>query len=210
MKVYAELILENNITYRRKTLLQFGESNNLIGSAVLMNLGSAKPLNYKIDLNIIENFYKENHINEIVSKELWFPFSDDSTMKFLEKIFNGWYLNKYFNLNGFIQLFNCFYYKDENSQNARKQFSQNPKYLFNESILFKDKPVYFGWGKEGKLGIYKDIAYKIFSEYDHIYTPIYDSDFNKNNYYHPINVNCNFSKDKDMQILLKKFRETIK
>ena len=209
MKVYAEFIQENNISYRRKTLLQFGESINLIGSAVLMNPGSAKPKSKNINIDIIKNFYKENHNNKIELKDSWYSFSNDSTMNFLEKIFNGWYVDKYFKLNGIIQLFNCFYYRDQNLQNARRQFSQNSKYLFKESIFFKDKPVYFGWGKEGKSGVFRDIAQEIFSEYNHEFTPIYNKDFSENNYYHPIYVNCNYSKDELLKKFINDFRKLI-
>ena len=43
MKVYAEFIEENGILFRTKTLLQYGDSWDLIGSIVMKNPGSAKP-----------------------------------------------------------------------------------------------------------------------------------------------------------------------
>lgn len=41
MKVYAEYFEEDGLLYRRNTLLQFGDSWDLIGSAVLANPGCA-------------------------------------------------------------------------------------------------------------------------------------------------------------------------
>ena len=43
MKVYAEFIDDNGLLFRTKTLLQFGDSWDLIGSIVMKKTGSAKP-----------------------------------------------------------------------------------------------------------------------------------------------------------------------
>ncbi len=59
MKVYAEFIDDNGLLFRTKTLLQFGDSWDLIGSIVMKNPGSAKP-EKKIDeekTKDISNFY---------------------------------------------------------------------------------------------------------------------------------------------------------
>jgi hypothetical protein len=196
MRVYAEYFNEDNVEYRRKTLLQFGDCIDLIGSAVLMNPGSANPLEKIEDISTIERFYKNIHNTEIESKDVWFNFSVDPTMGFLEKIFNGWYINKeneINELNGIIQLFNCFYYRDPRPKNAIKHYKKNDKYEFKESNLFLDKPVYFGWGKEGKKGgTYHSIAKRIFSEYMEtktINTSIYDSNFDNNCFSHPKTIN---------------------
>ena len=210
MKVYAEFIQENNISYRKNTLLQFGNSTDLIGSAVLMNPGSASPNNNKFDINIIKIFYKKTHNADLESQNLWHCFTSDPTIKQLEKIFNGWYIkDKPIELNGIIQLFNCFYFKDQNLTNAAKQFLQEPKYLFNESSLFSNKPVYFGWGDEGKNGVFRDIAKKIFSEYNHEYTPIYNTVFEENCFYYPKTINMLYKKDENVKKFLKDFHGLI-
>ena len=41
MKVYAEYFEENGLKYRKNTLLQFGNSLDVIGNIVLANPGSA-------------------------------------------------------------------------------------------------------------------------------------------------------------------------
>ena len=210
MKVFAELIEENSVSYRRKTLLQFGESTNLIGSIVLMNPGSANPNDRMFNMNIINEFYQKNHDINFNVNSLWRSFDCDATMKQIEKIFNGGYLNKHIELNGIIQLFNCFYFKDPNLENARNQFSPISKYLFNEFDLFINKPVYFGWGNEGKDGVFKDIAIKIFSEYNHQYTPIYNLNFEKNSFYYPKTINIHSKTDNKIKILLEDFYKLIK
>ena len=45
MKIYAEFIEDDGLLFRTKTLLQFGDSWDLIGSIVMKNPGSAKPEN---------------------------------------------------------------------------------------------------------------------------------------------------------------------
>ena len=42
MKVYAEFINDESLIFRTRTLLQFGDSWDLIGSIVMKNPGSAK------------------------------------------------------------------------------------------------------------------------------------------------------------------------
>ena len=48
MNVYAEYIEENELSFRTNTILQFGDSWELIGNIVLANPGSATPVE-KID-----------------------------------------------------------------------------------------------------------------------------------------------------------------
>ena len=211
MKVYAEYIKEGNIEYRRKTLLQFNDSIDLIGSAVLMNPGEARPITNKFDKCFIKDFYKNTHNYDLEDMDIWYSFTCDSTMKFLEKIFSGWYINKVnkenevIELNGIIQLFNCFYYKNPDLTIVREQFSEESKYLFNESYFFSNKPVYFGWGKEE---IFKYIAEYIFTNYNHKNTPIYNHNFDENEFYHPITVNIRY-KDKEVYDFLKKFHKEV-
>ena len=65
MKVYTEYFnIEDGNAFRIKTLLQFGESTDLIGSAVLINPGSAEPIR-NADHDLIQAFYSKNHNMEI-------------------------------------------------------------------------------------------------------------------------------------------------
>jgi len=205
MKVYAEYFKESNgKEYRKKTLLHFGEGTNLLGSAVLMNPGSAKPIG-EPDSKFLKSFYGENHqITELDLKN-WKTFSPDSTMGQLEKIFNGWYLGKQRELNGVIQLFNCFYFRNQNFEEAIKNYNEESNYNFNESQFFLDKPVYFGWGGAGKNGDLKPIATDIFSNYELNSTPIYDSKFENNCFYHPGYVNRSYNRNSKTQQLMKDF-----
>lgn len=213
MEVYAEYYkLDNGQEYRKKTLLRFGNDTKLIGSAVLMNPGSAERKG-EPDSKFIESFYSENHQIKEMDLENWERFDADSTMRQLEKIFNGWYVGKQREskreLNGVIQLFNCFYFKNQNCGEAIKNYDEKSDYNFNESQFFLDKPVYFGWGDEGKSGKLKPIATDIFSNYELNKTPIYDSKFEKNCFYHPGYVNRSYGRNAKTQQLMNDFFELI-
>ncbi|MDI9882737.1 hypothetical protein [Flectobacillus longus] len=205
MKVFAEFFIEDGKEYRRTTLLQFGESIDLIGSAVLMNPGSAKAFGDP-DEAFLSSFFSKTHNCEIdLSK--WKAFSSDATMGRVEKIFNGWYIQNSspIKLNGVIQLFNCFYYKDQEYSRALKNFDSNTNYRFNEYQYLKDKPVYLGWGGAGKNEL-KQIAFEIFSKIDKSINPIYDSDFNKNRFYHPSYINRAYKREKTQNLLIDFFQ----
>lgn len=209
MEVYAEYIAKGNQCYRYKTLLCFGNSSKLIGSAVLMNPGSAQPQKSIQDephsCSFIKQFYKENHGIAITNLELWHKFSVDSTMQQLEKIFNGYYIDKQIELSGVIQLFNCFYYKDPKPQNTIDFLNTNEiteNNFFSEHKLISNRPTYFGWGNEGKYGSLNRIAQEIFSTYmDNRNMTIYSKNFEENNFYHPRYLNCSYRTEKNQQLL---------
>lgn len=209
MKVFAEFLEENGKTYRKKTLLQFGDSTDLIGSAVLMNPGSATYRSEPCDINVIKEFYLKEHGMSI--SDSWFNCTADPTMKFLEKIFNGSYTTgQSKELKGIVQLFNCFYYRDANLENAIANFnSDDSKYIFNEQELFLDKPVYFGWGNVGKYGVLQKIASRIFNDYDKSQTPIYNENFNQNCFYHPGYVNRSYSRNPKTKTITQEFFKLI-
>jgi hypothetical protein len=209
MKVYAEYFKENGKEYRGKTLLQFGDSTKLIGSAVLMNPGSAKLAKEldKADEKTIRSFYGEHHPKEKIDLKTWSVFYGDQTMGFLIKIFNGGYVGEQKRLNGIIQLFNCFYYRDQNADNALQNLETSLKYDENRFLL--DKPVYYGWGNEGKYGKLHSIAEEIFSQCDFKSNPCYDTDFKKNLFYHPGYINRVSKKTEALQSFLKHFYQLV-
>tara|TARA_Y100000815_G_C13247219_1_gene464098 strand:+ start:450 stop:1079 length:630 start_codon:yes stop_codon:yes gene_type:complete len=206
MKVYAEYFnKEDGNAYRRKTLLQFGESTDLIGSAVLINPGSAQPIG-NANLDLIQAFYSKNHNLELGDLSLWKSFNPDPTMGQLAKLFNGWYAGKEQTLLGVIQLFNCFYLKEQDMDKALLGFKRGTDFAFNEAHLLGNRPVYFGWGNTGKFGKIKNIAFNIFNSYDIHSTPIYHSVFEENCFYHPGYLNRSFKRNpKSIEIIQKFF-----
>ena len=203
MKAYAEYFNENELFFRRNTLLQFGNSWELIGNAVLANPGSAEPL-----MNITEevyskvsSFYASYRNNEAFIANNWFEFSPDSTMRFVEKIFNGWYIGKYVEISGVIQLFNVFNIKNQNLPEAITQIGRESELLFSYNVHkhFHDKPTYFGFGNEVLDNeTLRAVAMNIFNESSDVVRGFYHKSFSENPFYHPMYVNIAY-KQKDFQ-----------
>ena len=199
MKVYAEYFNKNGIFFRRNTLLQFGDSWELIGNAVLANPGSAEPIE-NLSENVAEKvseFYATYRNNEAFISNNWFELSPDSTMRFVEKIFNGWYVFKNIDLNGVIQLFNTFNIKNQNLSEAISQIDRGSELLFsyNAHKHFNDKPTYFGFSNE-VLGneTLRNVAMHIFNESSEVVKRLYRKNFSENSFYHPMYVNTAYRK----------------
>lgn len=196
MRVFAEYFEEDGLKYRRNTILQFGESWELIGNAVLANPGSAEPVSKPDEesLNHIKVFFSE-YRNEKIAQDNWFEFSSDPTMGFVEKIFNGFYINENHQLNGVIQLFNTFNIKNENLEEAVAQIGTDSELLFSYNIEkhFQDKPTYFGFSNEVLNNeLLRKVAKQIFTASSPKVRTIYKREFSENSFYHPMYVNRAF------------------
>ena len=213
MNVYAEDFSEDGINFRKTTILQLGNSFELIGSAILKNPGSSLPIN---DLD-------QNEINQIkkayptIPIENWKKFNVDRTMKCLEKIFNGYYIDEQKPLSGIIQLFNLQYIREQDITKARELFNaSNSKHKlpdFNEIIsLVKDKPVYLGWLDEPKklrLQEVKDFTSQIFEYLKDNNSSYLDKEYKNNKLYHPMGVQFSFKNVPEIIDVLRKFHKTI-
>ncbi len=97
----------------------------------------------------------------------WYEFSVDSTMRFIEKIFSGWYVGKSIELNGVLQLFNTFNIKDRDLSQAVSQVGVASDLLFSRDVhkYFHDKPTYFGFGNDVlNSDVLRDVARNIFEK----------------------------------------------
>jgi len=194
MKVYAEYFEEDGLVFRTNTILQFGDSWELIGNIVLANPGSASPFAKVSDSTIdnLELFYSKFRNKENLILENWYEFSPDQTMQRIEKIFNGGYLQKNKELNGVIQLFNTFNIKNQNLEEAIHQIDINSNLLFSVGIekYFHDKPTYFGFSSAVlDHEVLKPIAENIFNNSSNKIKNIYKSEFGDNSFYHPTYIN---------------------
>lgn len=212
MNVYAEFHREGDHEYRRMTFLQFGESWDLIGSAVLKNPGSARPEGMVTteELAQIKTFLS----TEELSLDNWQRFRPDTTMRFLEKIYNGAYLGTERKLNGVIQLFNLTYLKEPNLELAHLKSNGNDSRLLFPKVdelvvLFKDKPVYIGWFDTWqKIQGAEPIAKGIFDAVKNKSGKYLKHDFKENRFYHPIYINRS-SKKPQIFSSLQEFQELL-
>lgn len=205
MKVYARYFSENGLNFRLNTVLQFGDSWDVIGAAVLINPGSAQPAG-----DVSEDELR--HLEAITTQtDYWRLFTADPTMNQLEKIFNGWYLGKETPLNGVILLFNLFNLRDKNlSQALELQKSCDSTLLFStdadiEALKATDR-IYLGWGNTGK-GALRDCAQQIFEAVKPRLAYYVADDFNRNAFYHPGYVNRSYRHNQTTQRILTQFNK---
>ncbi len=200
MKVFAEYFIEQGHEIRCNTLLQFGTSWELIGNVVLANPGSATPSNKptNVHADAIGSFFRQFRNNEFIQLENWFEFKPDATMYFIEKIFSGWYVGRDIQLSGVIQLFNTFNLKNQNLLAAIAQSDLGSDRLFSHSVhsYFHDKPTYFGFsGAVMNHPTLRKKAIDIFENASPTVRRIYNADFSKNAFYHPIYVNRSYQRE---------------
>jgi hypothetical protein len=197
MKVFThyKTIEENNEGYRWRTLLQFGTSWDIIGSAVMMNPGSA---NYKYsDKRWIDDTTTLNYLAQFDYPcdcgEKWYEFKDDPTLRFVADLFAAYMKVPSKNeLQGVIQIFNLFYLREPKLGDALyKNKSLSILKQINDSIFEYDikalkQPVYLGFGTLSHSSDFREKAYRYFKEVKEKHNAKYLSDiFEENPFYHP-------------------------
>lgn len=170
-------------------MLQFGDSWDTIGAAVLVNPGSAFPVGVPDDLTV-------RCLSALTGqKDSWQQFSPDPTMGQLAKIFNGWYAGSEQPLDGCILLYNLFNLRDKNMGEALELCHEcRSEHLFTTETdirqLSGQRRIYLGWGNAGKYQL-RQYAEPIF-EAVREKCPYLDPVFDRNAFYHPGYVNRSY------------------
>lgn len=197
MKVYAHFIgtdkdgvqyrrSKDGFQYRWRTLLQFGNSWDVIGSVVMKNPGSAKPTE-----GIITECERE-HLAAFASNDLpWYVFSPDNTMRMIEIMFT-YSKNDGKPLNGVIQIFNLFNIRDADLNKALDKSQTAVETVFStidddlRNIKEHASPIYIGWGGLGNQKSFHESAKRYFdfirNEMGQHY--LFEK-FSENRFYHP-------------------------
>ncbi|MBO5824912.1 MAG: hypothetical protein J6Q93_08170, partial [Prevotella sp.] len=84
MKVYAHFREKDGVMYRWRTLLQFGNSWQVIGSVVMKNPGSAYPLTPN---QPVSDMFILPELQAIDDSEPWYEFKPDITMSCITRLF---------------------------------------------------------------------------------------------------------------------------
>jgi len=118
MKCFARW-QENNsgLCFRDQTILQFGDSWNLIANFILLNPGSALPLD-----EIAQNEYLESKRLPFYVSEKgtnYYSFSIDRLMNDLLKLYSSKYSG------GVLKIYNLFNLKNQDSGTAIEQYKKN-------------------------------------------------------------------------------------
>ena len=194
MKVYTHFIkIDENDGYRWRTLLQFGNSWDCIGSVVMKNPGSSK----MVDSVPISNDVIIKNLKKYQDIELpWYEFSEDTTMKCIAELFAykcG--LTSPDALSGVIQIFNIFYIKEADLERAK---SKDAKYglpnIFASEQAMSDydikhllPPVYLGFGNLAFDKHYRDRCEGFFNVAIKDFNCLYLSHtYSNNSFYHPL------------------------
>ncbi|WP_405229618.1 hypothetical protein [Capnocytophaga stomatis] len=186
MKVYAHFFEEKGekeVQYRWRTLLQFGDSWEVIGSVVMKNPGSAEPKSAVSDEKIL------TQLNKFDATEKWYEFTADNTMQNIEKLFREYSEFNNSDFEGVIQIFNLFNVKNPNLIKALKT-AQNVKnqpffQTTDDNLNNLKAPVYLGWGDLGNDEQFKPVAVKFFEKAKSLNQNYLYNDFNENSFYHP-------------------------
>lgn len=214
LAIFAEFLEDNDIQYRTKTILKYGDSWDLIGTIVMKNPGNAYPLN-KITLEDFNNIKK--YIYSGVEIENWHVFKDDNTIKRISNIFDGTFLNKKTKLNGVILVYNLFNVREKNIVEAvRKANISISEHLLpnlDELIISsQNKPIYLGfnWEYTNKTNNYQQkiekFANDLFTYVKHSENMYLEDDIISNFFYHPLSPQISNQK---YQHILDKFYEKL-
>lgn len=190
-KVFARFHQDNknNLTYRTNTILQFGDSWDIIGAAILTNPGTAIIAQETVSDTDLK------HLEPLAgTREGWnvVNYSRDATIRdWLPRIFNGYFaLQGEHELNGIILLYNLFNIKSQDLNKAVELYknAESPFLHTTEEDIkqINQAPiVYLGWGNVAKNRLFQEEAKKLFSAIKPDLRSHYDPIFENNTFYHP-------------------------
>ncbi len=148
MKCFARWTKDKENFYRDQTILQFGDSWEIIANIILLNPGSAVPKSNKS----MDDFLISKNLPYFVKSDKnqnYFEFTIDPLIRNLI----NWFKNKY--SGGVIKIYNLFNLKNQNSKKALLEYKQNihsPYIHTNEQdILYNDKKVIIATGKSNLI-----------------------------------------------------------
>ncbi len=191
MKVYTHYypIDDTGDGFRWRTLLQFGDSWEVIGSAVMKNPGSARflyPDKRSItDVELLSKLRKFD--NAETANDDWYEFSVDSTMACVGRLFAQHHKYAKSPLNGVIQIFNVFYIKeaDLGKALAKAELFKTPESITQFDLEHLKAPVYLGFSGLARHKIYGKVAKRFFDKALELGVKYLNADYNKNAFIHP-------------------------
>ena len=126
MKVYAHFREEGGRMFRWRTLLQFGDSWQVVGSVVMKNPGSAYPLTPN---QCVSDMFILPELQAIDDSEPWYEFKPDITMSCITRLFGV--------QSGVIQIFNLFNIREADLAQALHLYDEASPCVY-ESFRIKD------------------------------------------------------------------------
>jgi hypothetical protein len=137
----------DGVFFRDQTILQFGDSWDFLASFILLNPGSALPLNEEDQTKLLRS-KKLPFFVEPNGKEKYVEFTIDRLMNDVLNLFNKRYSG------GTIRLYNLFNLKNQHSGEALEQFKSNQThhkmFATDAEIKFCKAPVIVASGGNAK------------------------------------------------------------
>jgi len=138
---------KKELFFRDQTILQFGDSWELIANFVLLNPGSSSPIKEQSENSYLQS--KNLPYLKFTNSDNYFEFSIDPLMTSLIKL-----LREKYPSGGVLKLYNLFNLKNPKSASAIKEFKSHTTHPFiftkTDEIEFKNKPVIIACGKAYK------------------------------------------------------------
>lgn len=213
MKVYAHFREEGGRMFRWRTLLQFGDSWQVVGSVVMKNPGSAYPLTPN---QCVSDMFILPELQAIDDSEPWYEFKPDITMSCITRLFGV--------QSGVIQIFNLFNIREADLAQAlhlydeaspcvyEQQANPHPSSLLlsttEQDISQLKGPVYLGWGPLGSDGRFRQKAQMIFDAVKDRMNYL-NPDFDSNPFFHPLYLMQYGAKKPEVVEVKRQFEEAI-
>lgn len=174
---------------RWRTILQFGDSWDVIGNVVMKNPGSARVA--KGETSSITDIFLTQELHEFAPEDnnAWYEFRPDATMHSIKDLFARRYgINKH-ELRGVIQIFNLFYIKNPDLNTAIDDDSDVRFEICTRDLhhleQHKDKPTYIGWGDLWASERYSEKA-KCMFEMVQPFNSYLNPEISRNSFIHPL------------------------
>ena len=220
MKVYAHFREEGGRMFRWRTLLQFGDSWQVVGSVVMKNPGSAYPLTPN---QCVSDMFILPELQAIDDSEPWYEFKPDITMSCITRLFGV--------QSGVIQIFNLFNIREADLAQALHLYDEASPCIYEQqanpppsSLIFPPSslllstpeqdisqlkgPVYLGWGPLGSDGRFRQKARMIFDAVKDRMNYL-NPDFDSNPFFHPLYLMQYGAKKPEVVEVKRQFEEAI-
>ena len=199
--------------FRWRTLLQFGDSWQVVGSVVMKNPGSAYPLTPN---QCVSDMFILPELQAIDDSEPWYEFKPDITMSCITRLFGV--------QSGVIQIFNLFNIREADLAQALHLYDEASPCIYEQqanpppsSLLLSTTeqdisqlkgPVYLGWGPLGSDGRFRQKAQMIFDAVKDRMNYL-NPDFDSNPFFHPLYLMQYGAKKPEVVEVKRQFEEAI-
>ena len=199
--------------FRWRTLLQFGDSWQVVGSVVMKNPGSAYPLTPN---QCVSDMFILPELQAIDDSEQWYEFKPDITMSCITRLFGV--------QSGVIQIFNLFNIREADLSQALHLYDEASPCVYEQqanpppsSLLLSTTeqdisqlkgPVYLGWGPLGSDVRFRQKAQMIFDAVKDRMNYL-NPDFDSNPFFHPLYLMQYGAKKPEVVEVKRQFEEAI-